>query len=116
MVQGIGNIMEKINEILENRWHFNGIFAALVTVFVICGANSGLSVLDVSVFYMITMILSYNWSMFCKDVYKYFVFGFCSFISIVLSIAIFDVDVLLITCMTVISQLYTLLIILKGNK
>lgn len=88
----------------------------LVVLFTILGAESGLGVLDVLVYYSIMGVLTINWTTFCKPMYKWLVFGICTFISVIISITIFDVNPLIIGAMTVIVQVYSLIISTKqGN-
>ena len=110
-------LSKMIDKIRNSRYVEPTLVGALCAAFTLLGINSGLSVLDVSVYYMITMVLTLNWSMFCKSSYKYLVFGFCTFISVILSIVIFEVNPITITLMTLCAQAYVLMLTtITGNR
>lgn len=66
---------------------------------------------EIFLYYALMAIISLSWTSYVSEMYKKLIFGFCTFISVIVSTSIFEADNLIIVSMSIIAQLMFLLYI-----
>lgn len=102
-------VISKFNKL--NLFYKNLILVILVFSIGFLSYFADLHFAELILFYALMAIISLSWTSYVSDIYKKIVFGFCTFISVIVSTSIFEANDLIVASMSILAQLLFLLYI-----